>query len=312
MVPLPLNVPTPTLAPDHLRWFNIASVTSIVLSGILTGVEADIEVRYILSATLYNEGVSPNKPDAISKDVYRVITCALILFWISELMINACAQGADSFFHRSNPMIKWNVFDIACVLLSVLDLLADALVAVRAIPGLSFLRILRVARLLRVLRAIRTIRAFQGVRKLVIAVQGTLLTLFWALILLGLLLYVFTIMISSSVSQYYQGVGLKGSVGITNHNLPAGVSHTQMVDFFYGGVMTTMATLFQAITGGDWTVMAEYVFDISWSFYGMWYGYISFVLFGLLNVFTGIFVESATTAANADREIKIQAQNGHT
>jgi len=142
----------------------------------------------------------------------------------------------------------------------------------------------------------------------VIAVHGALLTLFWALILLALLLYVFTIMISSSVSHHYEGLGLEGGGKINNPNIPEGKSHTEMVQFFYGGVFKTMATLFQAITGGDWTVMAEYVFEISWTFYGIWYGYIAFVLFGLLNVFTGIFVESATHAANADREIKIQAQ----
>jgi len=290
------------------RWFTFLSMSSIILNGFLTGVEADIEVRYILSSTLFNEGVALDKPDVSSKHVFRLITCVLIVFWISELIINALAQGSEGFFSFRNPMFKWNLFDIACVVLSVLDLMADTLVAIKSIPGLGFLRILRVARLLRVLRAIRTIRAFQGVRKLVIAVQGALLTLFWALILLALLLYVFTIMISSGVSHHYEGLGPEGGEKTNNPNIPEGKSHTQMVQFFYGGVFQTMATLFQAITGGDWTVMAEYVFEISWQFYAIWYGYIAFVLFGLLNVFTGIFVESATHAANADREIRIQAQ----
>merc|ERR1719240_152982 len=63
-----------------------------------------------------------------------------------------------------------------------------------------------------------------------------------------------------------------------------------------------------SITGGDWTVMAQPVFELSWTFYIIWYTYTAFVIFGLLNVFTGIFVESATHAANSDREIVMQAE----
>jgi Ca2+-binding EF-hand superfamily protein len=159
---------------------------------------------------------------------------------------------------------------------------------------------------------VKYVKAFSGVRKLVIAVSGALLTLFWALVLLALLLYVFSIMLTSGVAQYYESVDIQ-SPAHTNITIipPPGFeekSHTEVIRFFYGGIFETMATLFQAITGGDWTVSANSVLPLNWTFYILWYGYIAFVLFGLLNVFTGIFVESATHAANADREIKIQAQ----
>jgi len=116
----------------------------------------------------------------------------------------------------------------------------------------------------------------------------------------------FTIMISCGLSNHYEGVQIRQEPPRTRTSTEQ--THTEEILLYYGGIPTTMATLFQSITGGDWTVMALPALELSWEFYGIWYGYIAFVLFGLLNVFTGIFVESASFAANSDREIKIQAQ----
>jgi len=133
-------------------------------------------------------------------------------------------------------------------------------------------------------------------------------TLACAIALLVLLIYVFTILINTGVWHYYEQVdaGL-GITGLVSYD-PQFSTHTEQVQRYYGSIAKTMATLFESITGGDWTVMAEPVCQLSWTFYAIWYSYTGFVTFGLLNVFTGIFVESATHAANADREIVMQAQ----
>merc|ERR1719424_2566927 len=102
-------------------------------------------------------------------------------------------------------MIRWNVFDIVCVAISLLEFTAEmAATAARDVPFLGFLRLLRVARVVRVLRVVKVVKSFQGVRKLVIAVHGALLTLFWALILLALCMYIFTILMSSGITHYYK------------------------------------------------------------------------------------------------------------
>jgi len=291
--------------------FQILSVAAIVLNGIMTGIESDFEVGHLLADILYREGTTTKGSADIDRTLFRVPDVIFIIFWCFEIIVHAGAQGSD-FANYHNPMARWNGFDILCVLISILELMSQTLKNIGRVPGLGVLRLMRVFRVVRVLRVVKYVKAFSGVRKLVIAVSGALLTLFWALVLLALLLYVFSIMLTSGVAQYYESVDIQ-SPAHTNITIipPPGFeekSHTEVIRFFYGGIFETMATLFQAITGGDWTVSANSVLPLNWTFYILWYGYIAFVLFGLLNVFTGIFVESATHAANADREIKIQAQ----
>jgi len=301
-----------TLANSH--WFTGISISTIVINGMLTGVEAGFEVQYLLKDALYKEGTISDQPTEIDKGVFRIIDVVFVSFWVIEIFLNALAQG-KGFLHWRNPMIRWNMFDIMCVAVSIIELLTALAIAAAfgQVPGLGILRLMRVFRVFRVLRVMKVVKAFQGVRKLVIAVHGALLTLFWALVLLALLLYIFSIMITSGVSQHYESLDIpvQPQSNITKEvalRSAADKTETEVIQFYYGGIFACMATLYQAITGGDWTVMAEPVFGLSWTFYILWYGYIAFVLFGLLNVFTGIFVESATHAANSDREIKMQAQ----
>jgi Ca2+-binding EF-hand superfamily protein len=294
------------------KGFQFVSVFCIFLNGMLTGVELDMQVGQLLSDVMYREGSSTQKPQDIDQTVFRGMDCVLIAWWSFEIGVYSLAQG-ESFLRVHNPMFMWNCLDIFCVVCSISEFLLDIFASDARVPGLRFVKLLRIARVVRVMRLIHTVKAFQGVRKLIIAVNGALFTLAWALILLVVLMYIFTIMLSTGIANYYEAridefqsttpASTACSTGSTDAK-----TNTELVEEFYGGVLVTMATLFMAITGGDWTVMAEPVFKLSLVFHGIWYAYVAFVIFGLLNVFTGIFVESATHAANSDREIKIQAQ----
>merc|ERR1712032_502041 len=81
----------------------------------------------------------------------------------------------------------------------------------------------------------------------------------------------------------------------------------QTLHEFFGGVGTAMISLFMAISGGvDWRLLYKALADIH-SFYGL-----MFVLFhmttvyGILNVVTSIFVESAMLTAKTDRHLMMQ------
>lgn len=206
-------------------------------------------------------------------------------------------------------MFLWNLFDVVCVLFTVTDLVADLIGA--AIPSVfsqGYLRLLRICRVVRVLRLVKLVRFLSGVRKLLIAVHGALTTLLWAVVLLVILMYVFTITMSTLMIQYYEELDPKKTTDHSGIDLGNSRTHTERVQHLYGSVMSSMQTLFMSISGGDWTVLSEPITVISWPIKILWYLYVTFVIFGLLNVFTGIFVESATHAANADREILMQAE----
>lgn len=291
------------------RWFEFLSALSILINAVLIGVEQHFDVVYVLETKLYNEGTIDFQPEETSRTIFRFLDGVFIIFWSIEVILNFFAQH-HHYFELHNPMFRWNMFDIFCVIVSIVQLLVDTLAAElkAAAYGLAVLRVMRVARVVRVLRVVKVVKAFQGVRKLVIAVHGALLTLFWALVLLGSILFMFTIVISCGLSNHFDLLDVPTSNSTALEIGTDGATYMEEIDFYYGGIPATMATLFQAVTGGDWTVMALPIFRLSWMFHCVWYAYIAFVLFGLLNVFTGIFVESATNAANSDREIKIQAQ----
>merc|ERR1719356_432400 len=70
-----------------------------------------------------------------------------------------------------------------------------------------------------------------------------------------------------------------------------------------------MYTLFCAISGGrDWSEVIK-PFDEIWKGYRIIFVlYVIFVFFGVLNILTAIFVESAKHIAQVDRDIVIQDQ----
>merc|ERR1719410_3036097 len=70
-----------------------------------------------------------------------------------------------------------------------------------------------------------------------------------------------------------------------------------------------MMTLFMTISGGlEWKVAAWPMVKLGWLYGVLWMCYISFMVFGMLNVLTGIFVDAAFQAMMNDRDNIIQAQ----
>lgn len=77
----------------------------------------------------------------------------------------------------------------------------------------------------------------------------------------------------------------------------------EMLVQYYGSVQLAMLTLFKGSTGGeDWTIYYETI-SVTGEFYSMIFIlFIIFIEIALLNVLTGIFVESAMKHAQPDRD----------
>jgi len=76
----------------------------------------------------------------------------------------------------------------------------------------------------------------------------------------------------------------------------------------YGGFLVAIWTLFRGISGSDWSKFAAPLMQASWIYGGMWVPYIGFVVFGLLNIVTGIFVDSTLKTAEADHTVAVIEQ----
>ena len=98
----------------------------------------------------------------------------------------------------------WSVLDAVIVGSSIWDLCVDIVEAVQpdgaesgGFAGVSSLKAFRVVRITRIVKAIRLMRIFRFVmalRTLITSIFHTLKSLFWALILLGIIVYVFAIL----------------------------------------------------------------------------------------------------------------------
>merc|ERR1712007_226875 len=89
------------------------------------------------------------------------------------------------------------------------------------------------------------------------------------------------------------------------------VDQVNNLDTGFGSVYRTIASLFEAVTGGnDWAGIAEDMRAVSEGLYVCFALYVVFVTLGVLNIVTGFFVDGTMQAnVNAREEMLRQAQD---
>merc|ERR1712176_111513 len=99
-------------------------------------------------------------------------------------------------------------------------------------------------------------------------------------------------------------------MGVTEHRIHVGEQLFEQHDVlaeYYGSLSTSMLVLFQAISNGtDWRECMEPLVRFCSPWLGlMFIMYVVFTLFGMLNVITAVFVESAVQAAESDNKEQV-------
>ena len=116
-------------------------------------------------------------------------------------------------YHVSNPCVRcrqdwyWNWLDLFVVISSWAEFVGDVASAEesdvsRGNSNFRLMRLLRLGRLVRVVRIVRVVRLFRALRTLVASLAGTLKSLFWSFLLLGLLVYIFAILFTDVVLDH--------------------------------------------------------------------------------------------------------------
>lgn len=120
----------------------------------------------------------------------------------------------------------------------------------------------------------------------------------WAVLLLVLIMYVFSITFTVAVTGY-----------LSEHPGPwAADSAGSILHQRFGGLHNSMHTLFRAISGGlTWTDTADALVAVNWIWSYLFTFYITFCCFAVLNVMTGVFCHSAIQGSEKDQEMVIQS-----
>ncbi|CAE7317370.1 Cacna1h, partial [Symbiodinium pilosum] len=146
------------------------------------------------------------------------------------------------------------------------------------------------------MKAVRLMRVFRFVmafRTLITSILYTLKSLFWALMLLVVIVYVFGVLFTQAMNDFLQ-----------DHDpdtLPLSFREAELATRYFGSLDLTMLSLYMSIAGGvSWEDVITPLRGVSevWAFLFLFY--ISFTYFAVLNVVTGVFCQSAIESAQND------------
>ncbi|CAE7239199.1 CACNA1B, partial [Symbiodinium necroappetens] len=170
---------------------------------------------------------------------------------------------------------RWNLFDT----ILVLSMLTDTVLVLIGLD-MSYIRLLRLLRALRSFRIIRVLRFFRELRVMLLSIMNSIAPLLWAIVFLALTIGVFSIVFLQGVTSFIHDV-LSSNVSIEG------------VRTYYSSFPMASFSLFMAITGGDdWWNLVRPLLEISEVYAVLFVLYISLMVLGVMNIITGIFVES--------------------
>ncbi|CAE7808134.1 Cacna1h, partial [Symbiodinium sp. CCMP2592] len=272
----------------HASAFDLLCAIAVMTNSIFIG----IEVQLSLSA---------DNDVATSIHVIQYVYAA---WFFLELAMRIWADGCSIF---CGPDWMWSLLDLLVVSISLWEVVADIIYAVDSndvsghadgVTGLKALRIVRITRILKVVRLMRVFRFVLAFRTLITSIAFTLKSLFWALMLLLLIVYVFAVLFCQAVNDYL--------ADSANPELPE--FELRMCEKYYASVSDTMISLFMCIAAGvSWENVIAPLRLIS----GMWalvfILYVSFTYFAVLNVVTGVFCQSAIESAQNDHATMVQS-----
>lgn len=226
----------------------------------------------------------------------QVIGYAYTLWFLLELCLRIACDGRALF---CNEDWMWAWLDVFVVLTSLWEVAVDLTYVfmeteeIGEVVGVSGLKALRIIRITRILKAIRLMRVFRFVmafRTLITSIIYTLKSLFWACMLLIVIMYVFAVLFTQAVNDFLLDFG---SAMTELESVAAGQ--------YFGSLDKTMLTCFMSIAGGvSWGEVLPPLRTISEAWVGLYLIYIAFTYFAVLNVVTGVFCQSAIESAQND------------
>ena len=253
----------------YSRWFHDLILSLILLSGVLVGMET--YPRY--------------HPDTPVGHALLLIQEAILWVFVAEAAIKIGAHGSKPWLYFKNP---WNVFDFTIIAICFLPI------------GAQFAMVFRMARLLRTLRLFTALPRLQV---LVNALLKSIPSLGYVGVLLLLHFYIYAVMgtflfqhndpvrfgnLHSSMMTLFEVLTLEGWNDVFN---------TQMLgsDFTYPETWDKLPGNVRVSTGRPIAAAAFFV---------------SFILLGtmiILNLFTGVIINSMQEAQAQHEEMKVAA-----
>mmetsp|Transcript_118476 Transcript_118476/g.342568 ORF Transcript_118476/g.342568 Transcript_118476/m.342568 type:complete len:718 (-) Transcript_118476:121-2274(-) len=274
----------------HRPCFGLIGLFMTVLNCVILAVEAEINNYEALGRALGRE--IKGDLESVKTSLYTAQQCFLVWLCI-EVLLGVLGSRAAYFVGKN---WQWNLVDVLILCGSFLELAATGM-------NLSYIRFLRVLRGSRAMQAVRFIRFSHSLQKMTSAVASVAAALFWSACLIFIVMYIFGLAMMEGVSTYINEQILTSG--------PVSALDTETTELLrdlesqYGGMGTTMTTLARAISGADWGVFATSLGETGWAWAFVWILYILIIVFGMLNVLTGIVVDIVRKPLVTDRTLQL-------
>lgn len=290
----------PITVPDRTLWRKMKTVIlsnnfDLVIGFVIlaNSVVMGIQLEYEGHLAAESIGLQPDKEDGWpgAEGAFKILDHIFALIFLGEFISRFAAMRCAYFKSAFNWM------DAGIVAASVLELYIVPLIGLM-FPDMSFLRLLRVLKIIRVLRILRVLKAFDKLRQLLNAVLCSLSALFWSINLIAMIILVFSIFMSLSLSDWLQDESVD----------PA---KREQVYNYFGSFSRSIITLFEiTLAVGTWgRVGRVIIFDVSRNYFIFFVFYMAMISFAMMKVISAIFLKETLAAAAEDADEQMSLKN---
>jgi len=277
--------------------FHVCCACINLTNAIVIGVETNGKAIHAME----DRGLAAD--DEHSHVLVQILDLGFLFWFIAELLLHVAVLRREFIFGTD---WRWNLFDTVLVIMGISEQVFHGW-------DLTFFRILRLFRLLRVLRFVRACRPL---RLMIISIVGSVQHLFWALSLLTLISFLFSMVILQLITAFVEDhpelanreaepLPLATMLGMQND----GSSLREILNTHYGNIGRSILSLYLGTTGGaDWGELAGPLAHVSGFLPALFGLYVAFLVIGVLNIVTGLFVQAANKAAEEDHYTAVQVQ----
>eukprot|EP00927_Polykrikos_kofoidii_P017064 TRINITY_DN17749_c0_g1_i1.p1 TRINITY_DN17749_c0_g1~~TRINITY_DN17749_c0_g1_i1.p1 ORF type:complete len:593 (+),score=91.12 TRINITY_DN17749_c0_g1_i1:81-1859(+) len=273
------------------RRFEMCFQALIVVSAVNIGYQSHWHLQHI-----------GENPPALFNTVDLVLSSCFTL----ELVARFFAEGALLLHPRSNQDFAWNASDAFVIIVSWLTFFFNF---VESTNTVGIMRLVRMARIVRLVRVLRVMRAFSALRVMVLGVMNSAKMLLWALVLMFVIMFMFGTCIMHLLGDLFDDLRAPNEqFGETMNRLkytdPSTETNVRLLLESFGSMQNTLLTLWLSATSGqDWgdtfypLLMRS---QICGMIFMLW---VAFAILCVLNIVTGVFVESASKLSLTDKEV---------
>jgi len=228
--------------------------------------------------------------------VFVVVTWMFTIFFTIELAGRWVADGFLQFFQSRD--VWWNLTDMFVVAFSIFDVSVDLMDSAgnEFVANFSVVRVLRIMRVVRIAKIIRVMKFFRELRIMIYSIMRSMKSLAWVLLILFGLFYVFSIAFTAAC--LYLDTSEKWDL-----------EENQELQLHFGTLDRSLLSLFMSMSGGnDWAMYYEALAPLGGYYTALFLTFMAFCLFAVVNVVTGVFVDSAKQSSHVDREVVVQEE----